>query len=227
MTDITKTVAPKTDQLNADDLLGGKTKTIKITGVREYQSADQPIGISYEGDNGKPWKPCLGMRRALIEIWGEDAAKSADVNYKGRILTLYRDPNVKFGNTVMGGIRVSHASNLKSEIKIALTVAKARRVEFVVKPLVVSKTETPTQEAPKTQETPANPELEKKAKMVVNAIKAEETLEGIEQIFDVDFKGEMDFIKKENAKTFQFIVDLGEAKREEIRVKLGVSMMGG
>lgn len=133
--DLTKTVAPKTDQLNADDFIGSGDRTITITGVKMIDSKDQPIAISYEGDKGKPWKPCLGMRRILIEVWGQEAAKEASKHYVGRSVTLFRDPDVKFGGVTVGGIRISHASNLTAEKKIALTVAKARRVEFVVKPL--------------------------------------------------------------------------------------------
>jgi len=50
-------------------------------------------------------------------------------------VTLFRDPDVKFGSDKVGGIRISHASDIKGDVKIALTVSKARRIEFVVHPL--------------------------------------------------------------------------------------------
>lgn len=144
--DITKTVAPKTDQLNSDDLFAGKTLTLTITGVKETGAKEQPIAISYEGDNGKPWKPSLGMRRVLLEIWGQEAGAESDKFYKGRRVTLFRDPDVKFGKDTVGGIRISHASDIKGDVKIALTVAKGRRVEFVVHPLKdAAPTPQPTQ----------------------------------------------------------------------------------
>lgn len=133
--DITKTVAPKTDQLNADDFIGSGDRAIKITAVKMMDSKEQPIAISYEGDNGKPWKPSLGMRRVLIELWGQEAAKEASKYYPGRSLVLYRDPNVKFGKDTVGGIRIRSASDISSEQKMVVTVSKARRVEFVVKPM--------------------------------------------------------------------------------------------
>ena len=139
MADLTTTVAPKTDQLNADDFIGKGDRTIKITGVRSMDSRDQPIAISYEGDGGKPWKPCLGMRRVLIELWGPDAAKEASKHYVGRRITLFRDPDIAFGKIVVGGIRISHASDINQEKKIALTVGRARREEFIVKPLRAEK----------------------------------------------------------------------------------------
>ena len=89
MSNMLSTIVPKSDQLNADDLIGEQRKTIKITQITvKEKGEDQPCSIDYEGDNGKPWKPCKGMRRVLIEVW-----KSADANtYIGRSLTLYRDP---------------------------------------------------------------------------------------------------------------------------------------
>ena len=63
MTDLGKTIAPKSDQLNADDLISGP-RTITITNVASG-SKDQPINISFEGDNGKPYRPGKSMRRGL------------------------------------------------------------------------------------------------------------------------------------------------------------------
>ena len=63
--DVSKTIAPKSDQLNADDLLGG-ARTIKITKITKAESPEQPINIFFEGDEGKPYKPCKSMRRVLV-----------------------------------------------------------------------------------------------------------------------------------------------------------------
>lgn len=133
--DITQTIAPKTDQLNADDFIGSGDKVIKITGVKMMDSKEQPIAISYEGDKGKPWKPSLGMRRVLVDLWGQKEAKETNKYYTGRTIVLYRDPDVKFGKDTVGGIRIRAASDIAGEKKMAVTVSKARRVEFSVKPL--------------------------------------------------------------------------------------------
>lgn len=132
--DITKMVAPKTDQLNADDFIGQGDRAVTITGVKQMDSAEQPLAISYDGDKGKPWKPNLGMRRVLIQIWGDDEAKAANKYYVGRTVVLFRDPNVKFGKDLVGGIRVRAASHIDGERKVSLTVSKGKRIEFVVKP---------------------------------------------------------------------------------------------
>jgi hypothetical protein len=130
MIDVSQTIAPKSDQLNADDLLGGKTITIKITKV-SGDKTEQPILIHFEGDNGKPYKPCKSMRRVLVYAWG----KYAD-QYVGRSLTLYCDPTVKFGGAEVGGIRISHMSHIDKAFTMALTASKAVRKPYSVKPLV-------------------------------------------------------------------------------------------
>lgn len=131
MTTMLETVVPKSDQLNADDLMGGQTKTIKITNIT-IAMGEQPVSIHYEGDNGKPYKPGKSMRRVLIHCWGADANK-----YIGRSLTLYRDDKVKFGGADVGGVRISYMSDIPEQVTIALTTTRAQRKPFTVRPLSV------------------------------------------------------------------------------------------
>ena len=65
------TATPKSDQLNADDLIN-TTKIIRITGVKRGASKEQPISIEYDNMQGRPFKPCKSMRRLLIAAYGED-----------------------------------------------------------------------------------------------------------------------------------------------------------
>jgi hypothetical protein len=124
------TIIPKSDQLNADDLLGGRTLTITITKVG-IKMDEQPVSLNYEGDKGKPYKPGKSMRRVLVNCWGPDANV-----YVGRKLRLYCDPAVKFGGMEVGGIRISHMSHINSRVTMALTATKAQRRPFTVDPLV-------------------------------------------------------------------------------------------
>lgn len=135
--DLTKTIAPKSDQLNADDLIGGPM-TITVTAVKILGEADQPVGINFEGDNGKPFKPGKSMRRVLVHIWGGDGAK-----YVGRSMTIFCDPNVMFGGAKVGGIRISHMSHIDRDITVALTTTRAQRKPFTVKPLRTEKAAPP------------------------------------------------------------------------------------
>ncbi len=130
MSDLRPTIVPKSDQLNADDLIG-RTLTIKITGV-SVKMDEQPVAIHFEGDNGKPYKPGKSMRRVLVNVWGPDGNQ-----YVGRTMTLYRDEKVQFGGLAVGGIRISHMSDIPKDITMALTVTRANKRAFTVKPLAV------------------------------------------------------------------------------------------
>ena len=132
MIDISKTTAPKTDQLNYDDIPNRKAITIKVTKVSGCEDSQQPIAINFEGDNGKPYKPCKSMRRVLVHCWESDGTK-----YIGRSMTLYGDPTVMFGGIAVGGIRISHLSNIDKDVTMALTASKASRKPYTVKPLVI------------------------------------------------------------------------------------------
>jgi len=127
--DLRPTIAPKSDQLNADDLIG-TTKTITITSVRLCGEPDQPVAVHFEGDNGKPYKPGKSMRRVMVKIWGDDASQ-----FVGRRMTLYRDDSVKFGGLNVGGIRISHMSEIDREVAMVLSESKTKRQPFSVKPL--------------------------------------------------------------------------------------------
>lgn len=131
MTDLSKTIAPKSDQMNADDLIGGPVD-ILITAVKGGDDI-QPINIFYQGDNGKPYKPCKSMRRILVSAWGSNGHE-----YVGRTLRLFCDPQVKFGGIAVGGIRVSHMSHIEKDLTVALTASKAVRKPYTVKRLDVS-----------------------------------------------------------------------------------------
>lgn len=130
-TNMATAIIPRSDQMNADDLLAGLI-TITITGVTIRGGQEQPVSIHFEGDNGKPWKPCKSMSRVLVWAWGADAN-----NYKGRSVTLYCDPTVKWGGMAVGGIRISHLSHIAEPITMALTATKGSRKPFTVQPLII------------------------------------------------------------------------------------------
>lgn len=133
MNDMRTVIVPKSDQMNADDLLAGPvTITIREVGIRP--GTEQPVSIHYDGDNGKPWKPCKSMCRVLVAAWGPDAKA-----YVGRSATLYCDPKVKWGGMDVGGIRISHLSHIDRDMVMALTATKGKRAPFVVKPMAAGK----------------------------------------------------------------------------------------
>jgi hypothetical protein len=127
--DISKTISPKSDQLNADDLITGPI-TAKIIGVSITETKDQPVSINLEGFPGKPFKPCKSMRRVLVSCWGNDGNL-----YVGRSITLYRDDRVTWAGQEVGGIRISHLSHIDREVNLMLTASRSNRKPFRVRPL--------------------------------------------------------------------------------------------
>lgn len=151
MIDIAATCAPKSDQLNADDLIAGP-RTITITAVK-LAAEDQPVAIHFQGDDGKPWKPCKSMRRVLMRAWGADGAQ-----YVGKSATLFLEPGVRFGGAEVGGIRISHLSHIDKSLTMALTVTRASKKAYTVKPLAMT---TPASETHAEEPPAADPDLVK------------------------------------------------------------------
>lgn len=123
---ISDTIKPKSQQLNADDLIAGPM-TVTITNVRRGSTREQPVIIDIDGGN-MPYMPCLSMRRVLIAAWGDDARV-----WIGRSITMYCDPSVKFGGVALGGIRISHLSHIARDMSLMLTTTRAKRAPYSVK----------------------------------------------------------------------------------------------
>ena len=115
------TIVPKSDQLNAEQLLGGPI-TITVTEVRRGGGEEQPVVVHYEGEGGRPYKPCKTMRKVLVFAWGADGR-----DWVGKSMTLFNRPDVKFGGEAVGGIRISHMSHIDRDIAIALTSTRGRK----------------------------------------------------------------------------------------------------
>lgn len=121
---IAKSIVPKSDQLNAEDLLSGP---ITVT-VRDVQqgSADQPIAILIDGGK-QPYKPCKTMRKVLVYCWTDQAS-----NWIGKRMTLYADPNVKWAGVAVGGIRISHLSGIDAPISLMLSETRGKRKAYTI-----------------------------------------------------------------------------------------------
>lgn len=125
---MTESIAPRSDQLNADDLMAGP-RTFTIAEVKRGNT-EQPIDVHLVEFPGRPFKPSKSMRRVMVAAWGKDAS-----TYSGRRLTLYRDPTVRFGGQEVGGIRISHVDGIDKVLTLALTVTRGKRAPYVVQPL--------------------------------------------------------------------------------------------
>jgi len=133
MSMIRAAAAPKSDQINADDLIGGKIE-ITITAVKVSLSQEQPVSISFAGST-KVYRPCKTMMRVLMAGWGDE-----EKEYVGKRLLLFRDAGVTFGRDTVGGIRIKGMSHLERDISISLTKARGVRVRAMIEKL-----ETPSE----------------------------------------------------------------------------------
>ena len=122
------TITPKSEQLNYDDVIG-ITPIVTVTKVTA-EIGDQPVSIHLKEYQGRPFKPCKSMRRVLIFAWGD---KGSD--WIGRKMQIYGDSDVKFGGVKVGGIRISHLTNISGQLNMSLTTTRAKRAPFVVSEL--------------------------------------------------------------------------------------------
>lgn len=125
--DIANSLAPRSDQVNADDLVAGPmTVTIrKVVGGK----AEQPFDFLLE-ETDRAYRPAVTMRRLIAAAWGTNGD-----DYVGRRLTIYRDPDVMFGKDKVGGIRISHMSHIDKRLEIKLQTTRGKRSLFTVDPL--------------------------------------------------------------------------------------------
>src|SRR5690625_5860013 len=119
--DISRSIEPRSDQQNYDDYVAGP-KTVTVEKVTKGTN-EQPVEIHLVEYPGRPYKPAKSMRRVLVQAWGADASQ-----YAGRRLTLYGDPEVRFGGQQVGGIRISHLSHLDGQLNLSMTVARGMTV---------------------------------------------------------------------------------------------------
>jgi hypothetical protein len=126
--DLTQSIAPRSDQLNADDLMAGPV-TVTIQEVTEG-TPEQPVDVHLVEYPGRPYKPSKSMRRILVAAWGKEASAFA-----GRRLTLVRNPEITFGRDKVGGIEIAEMSHLAKPLTVALTATRGKRKNFTVAPL--------------------------------------------------------------------------------------------
>ena len=127
--DMTDSIAPASDQLDAVDLIGGpRTFTIEKVSAG---SPEQPVDI-HLAEFPRVWRPSKSMRRVLVAAWGPESS-----TYVGRRLTLFCDPDVMFGKDKVGGTRISAMTDLKGarRLSVPLLISRGKSAMFTVEPL--------------------------------------------------------------------------------------------
>jgi hypothetical protein len=127
--DLTQTIVPKSDQINAEDVMATGPITVTVESVSRG-NAEQPVDIHLVEYPGRAYRPSKTMRRVLVKAWGAESD-----TYAGHRMTLYYDAEVKFGGTKVGGIKISHVSHITKRLDLALTETRGKRVVHTVQPL--------------------------------------------------------------------------------------------
>jgi hypothetical protein len=133
--DISHTLEPQSEQLDAIDLLTGP-RIFTIERVTKG-NAEQPVQIHLSGFP-RPWRPGKSMRRVLVACWGAEASQ-----YAGRRVELYCDPTVVFGGQAVGGTRISRLSHIDKPRKVPLLVSRGKSAIWTVEPLPDSEPTSP------------------------------------------------------------------------------------
>lgn len=126
--DISGTLAPKSEQMDAIDLAGGE-RTFTVTKAVVNKGADQPVTLTL-AEFDRPWKPNLTMRRLLALGWGVDSSQ-----YVGRRVTLYREGSVMWAGKKVGGIRIKAMSHMDKPLLQTLPVNQNQYETFNIQPL--------------------------------------------------------------------------------------------
>jgi hypothetical protein len=129
--DLTDTIKSKSSQLNADEFFNNITKIITVRKVVKSEG-DQPTAIFFDGDDNKPYKPCLTMRRALMECWGNESD-----NYLGKSIELYRDSSVTWGGDAVGGIRIKAVSHIDKPITKYYALNNKKKIVITIGVLTI------------------------------------------------------------------------------------------
>lgn len=120
----------KSDQINAIDLIGGP-QTFTIESV-SHGTPEQPMNIHLVESPGKAYRPSRTMRRFMAKTWGWPPT-----TWAGKRLTLYRNPKIRFGKDEVGGIEISHVSDISSSMTFVLPGARGGRPKsYTAEPLV-------------------------------------------------------------------------------------------
>lgn len=126
--DISDTLAPKSDQLDAVDLLGSPPRVFTITNVTKG-NAEQPVQI-HLAEFPRPWRPGKTMRRVLAACWTNDAS-----TWVGKRVELFCDEMVVFGGEPVGGVRFKRLSHIDGPKTVPVIVKKGRGGNYKVEPL--------------------------------------------------------------------------------------------
>lgn len=186
--DVSHTIVAKSDQLNAVDLTQSET-IVNIIDVKvSEKNNDQPVSIHLSGYDGRPYKPCLSMRRILVNAWGKDAG-----TWIGQSMAIYCENSVRWAGKDVGGIRISKLTGISKEVSAPIAINRSLREIYTVYPLEV-----------------VQPDWAAESLRITTEIMALETIEALDSYKD-NLKGLSKRMPKDQ---FDKVIESGAKKRE-------------
>lgn len=131
--DITDALAPKSDQLDAVELVAPRTFTIDHGSKLGRRDDDGQAVVEVKlVDFPRVWRPSKGMLDAIVQVWGTNAKEWA-----GHQVTLYNDTDVTFGKDKVGGVRISAMSGIDkpTTVQIRGRGRGARKLPWRIDPI--------------------------------------------------------------------------------------------
>jgi hypothetical protein len=133
--DISDTLAPKSDQLDAVDMAASGPRVFTVARVSKGD-AEQPVNVHLAEFARGPWRPGKNQRRVLASCWGNDASA-----WVGRRVELYCDPTVMFGKEAVGGIKIKRLSDIDGPQTVPIIVSRGKGGSYTVQPLAAAATD--------------------------------------------------------------------------------------
>lgn len=128
MNRLAKAFESKSDQINADDLVGGPIIVTVQKVTIDLTKPTQRVDVYLDGHD-RVFRPCKTVGKILMTVWGDDG------KWIGQSMKLFREPTVKYGAAEVGGIRVSHVTGIKEPRRITVLETRTSRKLHTIQPL--------------------------------------------------------------------------------------------
>jgi len=123
----------KSDRLNYEDfIMGPQDFTIDRLGKKMDQGQPRLL-MFFAGREDTPYWPSKGMVKCLSspEGWGE----SEFSEWVGRKVRLFGEPTVVYAGKEIGGIQISHISDIPAAYSTKITLRRGMRIDYMIEPL--------------------------------------------------------------------------------------------
>jgi len=211
--ELIQAVEAKSDQVDADNLIGGITMDVTIKAVQRGPSNEQPLQLVLK-ETDKFYRPSKTFRRALIGCFGDDPA-----NWVGQRIRLVRNPDTTFGGVKVGGIEVSHAS-ISAPIVLMLSTKRGKKTAISIDVIAPVKVEALK---PSALATPMPQEVKAKAAV----LRGESPVAAADSITGDPSEGDLSGVgapQKPTKEQLQMVIDSFDKiayNREQVEVEYG------